>query len=227
MKSIVITCNTIRAEIDLAISNTGYNQPVIFLESGLHNEPPKLQRVIQELLGRIANVDQVILLMGFCGNAVLGLKPKGFRLIIPRADDCITLLLGSEDKRKKIQREKPTYFLSKGWIDMFSNIERTTLDEFMRMERKYGSDRAKRLMASTIKHYKRMGVIDLGSFDIDEMISKANENLPSYMNELPYETINSSLDFIEGLLVGPWDNRDDCIIINDGEEVVFEKLYIK
>ncbi|MCR4435237.1 MAG: DUF1638 domain-containing protein [Clostridiales bacterium] len=223
MKSLIISCRTIKAEVDKVIEETGCNYPVLYVESGLHNEPEKLKSVLGELLFRTSNVEQVLLVMGYCGNSVMGLKPENFRLIIPRADDCITMLLGSSKRRKEVQNEAATYFFSRGWLDYWEDMEKTMFDEIRRTEEKYGKERANRFMRLAFKHYKRMGVIDTGDFDLEKMMVKARQH--AEMMGLNCEVIPGTLNFLRKFLTGPWD--DDFIIINPGETIVPEHLYGK
>ncbi|MFZ7120191.1 MAG: DUF1638 domain-containing protein [Eubacteriaceae bacterium] len=223
MKSIIISCNTIRAEVDLMIGKTGCDYPVIYLESGLHNYPEKLSAVLQENLNRISNVDQVLLVMGYCGNAVVGLKPEGFKLIIPRADDCITMLLGSQNIRKEVQEEKYTYFLSKGWIDMFEDIEKTMVDELERMEKRYGKAKGKKIWKMAFKHYERLGVIDIGEFNLEEMMENAKEK--AELMDLECEVIPGTTKLLEKVLTGPWD-ENKFLIIKSGETVSTKQVLV-
>ena len=67
-----------------------------------HNDPLKLKRIIMQKIdksisdsGRI--YDAVILGFGLCGNAVIGLSCP-VPMVIPRAHDCCTILMGSKEK---------------------------------------------------------------------------------------------------------------------------------
>ncbi|HWR05565.1 DUF1638 domain-containing protein [Sporomusa sp.] len=223
MKSLIITCRTIQAEVDKAIQQTDCRFPVIYLESALHNEPDKLRSVLQEALSRASNVDQVLLVMGYCGNAILGLKPAGFRLVVPRADDCLTMLLGSQQKRTEVQRTMPTYFFSSGWLASWEQMERTTFEEYERTIKRYGKEKADKILRITFKHYKRVGVIDTGEFPLDELMAKAQVHA-DFLN-LKCEAIPGTLGYLKKFLTGPWDN--DFIVIDSGETIVMEQLFGK
>lgn len=211
MKTLIVSCNTIRAELDQTIEKYQSTTPVIYLESGLHLEPDTLRKEMQKTLDRLSNVDQVLLIMGFCGNAVVGLKAGDFRLVIPKADDCLTLLLGSMDRRKEVQREKNTYFLSKGWLDMFEEVEKTMMDEYHRMERRYGKERAERIFRLSYRHYERLGVIDTGTFDLDTMLEQAQAK--AELMQLQVEPLRGTMDFLEAFVTGPWESDPRFILI--------------
>lgn len=214
MKTIILSCNTIRAELDQTLEKFEINNPVVYLESGLHMDPDGLRKEMQKTLDRFSNVDRVLLIMGFCGNAVVGLTSRNFELILPKADDCLTLLLGSMDRRKEVQREKNTYFLSKGWLDMFEEVEKTMMDEYHRMEKRYGKEKAERIFRMSYRHYERLGVIDTGTFDLESMLEEAKSK--AELMQLKIEPLQGTMGFLEAFVNGPWkeDPRFICIAPN-------------
>jgi len=122
---LVIACRTISAELELAMKETGHAYPVRWIDSGLHIDPADLRVRLQEELdetGRSAETDTVLMAFGFCGNAIVGLRPPSFRMILAKADDCITILLGSRETRRDLPESARTYFLTKGWLDSERNI---------------------------------------------------------------------------------------------------------
>jgi len=57
-----------------------------------------------------------------CGNGLNGIRAGQHILLIPRADDCIAILLGSYQVYKQEFQSAPgTYYLSKGWLESGSN----------------------------------------------------------------------------------------------------------
>lgn len=223
MQALIITCHTLKTQIDKVISETGCPYTVLTLELALHNEPEKLRKVLQETLDRISNVDQVLLVMGFCGNAVVGLKPDGFRLVLPKADDCITMLLGSQNKRTEIQRNMPTLFFSRGWLDCWDQIEKIVLGDYERTLKRYGKEKADKILQLTFKHYKRIGLIDTGDFDLEKYFEMAKKYAD--LLKLKCEVIPGTMSYLEKFITGPWGK--DFIIINSGETVILEHLYGK
>ena len=73
-----------------------------FIPMLAHVEPVDLRNLIQEKINTTTNqlgrrYDAIILGFGICGNAVMGLSGQ-IPIIIPRAHDCCTLLMGSKEK---------------------------------------------------------------------------------------------------------------------------------
>ncbi|TVP75808.1 MAG: DUF1638 domain-containing protein, partial [Puniceicoccaceae bacterium] len=62
-------------------------------------------------------IDAIILAYGLCGNGLIGIRAGQCPLILPRAHDCISILLGGIVPHATILKENPaTYFYSPGWI---------------------------------------------------------------------------------------------------------------
>lgn len=218
MSTVIISCQTIKREVLRAISETGVDYPVLLINSGLHNYPDLLRQAIQEQIDKIDNVDTILMALGFCGNGLIGVKSTGARMIIPRADDCITLLLGSYKTRKKIAKEAGTYFLTKGWLDFENNI----LTEYRSCLAKYGRERALRVMKTMLSHYRRLMVIDTGAYHLEEVL-QTTRAFAEKMG-MKHEEVAGSMRFLNKLLLGPWD--EEFIIMEPGRELAFEDMYI-
>ena len=101
MKTVIVACRTLQAEIELAQKNTGTSYSVEYIESGLHERPKKLSAIVQELLDTL-DADRVLLCLGQCGNAMISIKAGAFEMILPKVDDCLSLLLGSTRNKSRI-----------------------------------------------------------------------------------------------------------------------------
>ncbi|MEL7654914.1 MAG: DUF1638 domain-containing protein, partial [Bacillota bacterium] len=216
MNTLVIACNTIADEIKLAMEEVGCSYPVIWIESGLHLQPDLLRIRLQEELDRTTGVDQVLMIFGYCGNSLVGLSPPSFQMIFPDVDDCISLLLGSCDRRKEVSSEMGTYFLTKGWLDNEKNI----WAEYQQTEKKYGKERTERIFKIMLAHYRRLGMIETGAYDLTD-IEETTRHIADVLN-LKYQAIPGTVEYIKKLLTGPWD--DGFVIINAGETVTIDRL---
>ncbi len=217
MDTVIIACRTIADELRVALRETGCTYPVLWIESGLHLRPESLRTRLQEELDHIGNISQALLAFGYCGNALLGLKAGDFRVIFPRVDDCITLMLGSGSRRNAIGRECGTYFLTKGWLD----FERNIWVEYQETVKRHGKEKADRIFKVMLRHYQRLGVIDTGAYDLGSFLERVR-NIGEALALKP-QVIPGTLDYLKKLLTGPWD--EDFIIINPGETVTVEHIY--
>ena len=103
MRTCIISCDVVRRELEQVCAELGCTLPVFWTGSGLHNYPARLCERLQEMIeGEAAAFDRILLATGFCGDSFCGLETRHTELIIPRTDDCISLLLGSAENRRKI-----------------------------------------------------------------------------------------------------------------------------
>lgn len=209
MKTVVIACQTLRDELRLAIKETGVDYPVIYVESGMHNKPELLHKRIQDQIDMIDNVDVILMVFGYCGNSMLGIKSSHCKIVISRIDDCISLLLGSVEVRRRTSQDG-TYYLTKGWLDNELNI----IGEYERCVVRHGEERAMRVMKTMLSNYCRFMLIDTGAYSIESIIPRTQE-FAAKLN-LRHEIIHGSPRLLQKLLLGPWD--DEFIMLEPGQE---------
>lgn len=89
------------------------------IEQGLHERPEHLRQRLQSEIDRAdGQYDRIILAYGLCSNGLSGIRAGRTPLLVPRAHDCITLLLGSRQRyRDYFDRNSGTYWYSAGWIE--------------------------------------------------------------------------------------------------------------
>jgi hypothetical protein len=126
---------------------------ITFTDYGLHRIPSKLNKKLQEIIDGIEQPSLVVLGFGLCGNGLNNIRAGKHILLVPRADDCIALLLGSYAAyRKEFDSSPGTYYLSKGWLESGSN----PLSEYHEYEKRLGSEKAMWVMDQQYQHYKRL-----------------------------------------------------------------------
>ena len=124
----IISCDVFADEMTLlaerVAAETGLGNPpwqtMAFLEMGLHDRPDSLRAEVQALIDAWESetaFSYILLAYGLCGNGLLGLQARSKTLILPRAHDCISILLGGTEPHQAVLKENPgTYFYSPGWI---------------------------------------------------------------------------------------------------------------
>jgi len=198
VSTLIISCKTLERELKAAMEQTGCGYEILWLEAGLHNVPRLLNERIQNLLDQCVDCDTVLLAMSFCGKAVEGLRTGNFRLIVPRCDDCISLLLGSVERRASFLG---SYFLTEGWLKGERNIWR----EYQICLEKYGDRRGKRIFSAVLANYHQLTLIDTECYDriaAEQQARKIAENL-----KLEYTCVPGTLDYLKALLMGDWDSK--------------------
>ena len=98
MSRIIISCGNLLHHLEAAQKkmNTSYN--VVELDTELHSEPERLRRTLFETMEALdPAADTVLLAMGLCGGSVSDI-PLPRNIVIPKVDDCITLLMHTDDR---------------------------------------------------------------------------------------------------------------------------------
>lgn len=212
-KTVIIACNTVIKEMGDLIPQ---EMEAHTLESGLHLNPDKMRNALQAMIDEFTtDTDNIILGYGLCSMGVVGLQASESRLIVPRLDDCIAMFLGSREAYKREMGQAPgTYFLSKGWID--AGI--TLLGELKEMEKRYGRERAERLLKRMIQHYTRLAFIDMGYEDQERYREAAREVAGEL--DLDYQEVKGSTGLLKKIITGPWD--DEFIVAPPGHTITLE-----
>jgi len=120
MRLNVIACEVLRRELYQAAARARHAAEITLLPQGLHdNSDTCRQRLQAEVDAATADVcDAVLLGYGLCNNSLVGVRAGDVPLVVPRAHDCITLLLGSRERYQQLFGEEPgTYWFSSGWIE--------------------------------------------------------------------------------------------------------------
>jgi Protein of unknown function (DUF1638) len=206
LETVILACNTIRNEIEKAVAATGCPHRFVWVESGLHLVTESLRRRLQEELDKISGAQRVLMAFGFCGNAVAGLTSGDYELVIPRVDDCITLLLGSKENRERCCRQGGVYFLTKGWLEGEINIWK----EYQSVLERFGPERTERIYRRMLAHYKFLGLIDTGAYDLPTLLPHVREI--SATLDLELLVLEGTDSYLKEFLLGPW-NDDRFVII--------------
>lgn len=208
VRACVIACKVLEEEIS-RLAPADYR--LCFLDQGLHRSPEQLRLALQEALNAARDCDLVVLGYGYCGGALEGLRALTAPLVVPRVDDCLTLLLGSHAARR--QWGQDAYFLSAGWLAGEGNI----IWEYERCLSRYGEERGSRLMRQLFRHYRRLVFINTGRQG-EEAARGAARELAGKLG-LEFLSCEGRGDYLEELLRGPWEEGEKFVRVPPGGEV--------
>lgn len=168
---VIIACKVFQDLLETLLPDHLASQ-VTFMDYGLHQWPRKLNSAVQEVIDQIEQPSLVILGYGLCGNGLNGIKSGKHILLVPRADDCIAILLGSRSAyRQQFLNSPATYYLTKGWLESGSN----PLQEYQKYAQKYGVEKAIRVMDQQYQHYRRLVLVAHSRRDLEQYRPLAQE----------------------------------------------------
>lgn len=216
MQSVILACQTMKDELQLVMQQLGVTYPVVYLESGLHNSPELLREKVQEQVNTL-KAKTIMMVFGCCGKGLVGIKANKAKLIIPRIDDCVTLLLGSTENRRRISGESSTYFITKGWLDPQGNI----MWSYLEWVERYGEQKALRITKKMLAHYTKFMIINTGAYKIESILPSIQDFCERF--DMCYEVTTGSLRLLYRLLIGPWDS--EFIIVQPGQEIYANDFY--
>ena len=184
------------------------------LDAQLHITPERLKVALREAVAEADKPGATIVLgYGLCSNAVLGLKTEHATLVVPKVDDCIAMLLGSNAAfAEQSLQACGTYYLAKSYIEECDTI----LSEHTALVERRGAERAEKMMRLMLKHYTRVVLIDTGRHDMTPYRERVNEFARRF--DLEVEDVAGTTRIVDALVEGGW--GDDFVVAPPGHELV-------
>ena len=97
-KITILACSSLKDYVEAAQQKVGSNFPVMYLSRVYHRNPTEMRQHILEALQTLKErADVVLVAMGFCGGSWEDVEVP-CTLVIPKIDDCVSLLLQTSDK---------------------------------------------------------------------------------------------------------------------------------
>ena len=175
MRLKLLACKVLQREISLLMAQCENFIDVTYIRQNFHETPQLLNAALQEEIDKLdagddkytcpEPFDAILLGYGLCSNAVTGLKSSRYKLVIPKAHDCITFLLGSREAYDQHFNNNPgTYWYSTGWIENAKLPSKKRLEEIRKEYNEiYGEENAQYLMEmehNWVKDYKTAAFIN-------------------------------------------------------------------
>ena len=203
---------------------------IVMLDQGLHDIGEKgmvaeLQKAIDAV--DIEKYDAILLGYGLCNNGIRGLHAE-IPLVIPRAHDCITLLMGSKERYREYFDNNPgTFYKSSGWVERvkhnLSNPDSTTrqlgMATYQEYVEKYGKENAEYLMETLeggLNHYEQMTYIDTGIVDFKQHIDEEKETASD--RNWKFEKYKGDYNLMLAMVNGDWDSKV-FLVLQPGETI--------
>lgn len=233
MKIKLIACEVFAREVSLAVAQSPKIVDLKLMHFGLHDTPDLLREALQAEIDSTESdtYNAIALGYGLCSRGTANLRAGSISLVIPRAHDCITVLLGSRERYNTEFAQNPgTYYYSAGWIerktgevkqgfvdDKYAAMEQERYREYVE---KYGEDNARFLIEQESQwhsHYTRAALIDTGVGDL-ACYRRFTQEIATGRG-WDYVEMPGGLTLIQRLASGDWDNAD-FLTIPPGKRII-------
>ena len=207
MSRCILSCTSLVEFVRAAqqAKRTAFN--VFTLDRSLHMDPGQMRKAVIDLINSLPDeYDTVLIAMGFCGGVWHGTSFER-TVIIPRVDDCVSLLLHTDDGYHPNLKQDGHLYLYESDPKDFSaltlmhNTNSFTQDlDLKDLSRDF-------LFEMWFHNYRYMDIIDTGLNDCysEDYASAAQDQADQIRAELDY--VPGSILLLEKLVSGNWDEQ--------------------
>jgi hypothetical protein len=230
MRFKLISCEVLFREMCHACAHSPHRVDLEVLPKGLHDlgGKPMAAKIQEAVDGTEKGVYQAILLgYGLCGNGLDGLTARHTRLVLPRAHDCIALLMGSHERYQAYFESNPgTYYRSTGWLERGQGLQQLThrtmgFDESLdALVRQYGEDNGRYLYEEMTRYraqYRKLTFIETGLEAGGEFIAEAAAEARE--KGWSFERLPGDLAWLGRLVDGVWTDAE-FVVAEPGQRIV-------
>ena len=211
----MLACQALKREITVMLEEEGLCYPVYFIPEELHLFPERLNAFLCDFVARLENVDYLLLPMGCCGNGTSGIPSCGTTLVLPKCEDCISLLL-SGDSLADVNRPKYSCFFTDSWLD----YKHSFVGEYEYAVEKYGRKMGDTVMRTMYNNYKYFIYIDSGIGDYETAAARVSPLAKAA--DIEIQKIEASAGVLRKMITLNFD--EDFLLVPPGEKVIFYTL---
>ncbi|MGB9611330.1 MAG: DUF1638 domain-containing protein [Bryobacteraceae bacterium] len=229
MKLRLISCEVLYREMCDAVARSPHLVDAEFLPKGWHDLGGKrMSTLVQERIDAVPRgaYDAIVLGYGLCGNGLDGIEARHTMLVLPRAHDCIALLMGGRQRYQKFFEEHPgTFYRSTGWLERGKGLRQLThatadLDATLEeLVAKYGLENGRYLYEELTRYrqnYQRLVYIETG-LESDRRFEE-EARWEAAENGWEFQKIRGSLELFRRLVNGEW-GGGEFLLVQPGERI--------
>ncbi len=223
-----IVCQVLSREMEFVVPRARHDIDVEVLTMGLHDLGSGMRFHLQDRIdaadGR--GYDAILLGYGLCGRGTEGLRAGSTPLVLPRAHDCIGILMGGHKKYAAYFEDHPgVYYRSPGWIEfqapgqwlqpaqamMKSSLgERRTREELVAQ---YGEENGNYLFdefSAYRRHYSGLTYISTGvpSDENCRTLARAEAEREAW----GFDEVKGSPALLQSMVNGEWDGASFLVV---------------
>jgi hypothetical protein len=230
----LIHCQILTREIEHIVAGSAHAVDLEPLTMGLHDLGAGMSAHLQERIdaAEAGGYDAILLGYALCGRGTEGLRARRTQLVLPRAHDCIGLLMGGRERHLAYFENHPgVYYRSPGWVEFQSPgkllepgwaAANKTLGERRSREdliAQYGEENGNYLFEqfnAYSRHYSGLTYISTGVSSDEACRNQARAEAEK--KGWVFEEVQGSLALIQSLVNGPW-HAADFLVVPPGAQV--------
>lgn len=234
----LIACSVLQREFASLVCRCPNTIDVTTVRQNYHETPAILTKMLQEEIDRIdensdphtndlqrRDIDAIVLGYGLCSNALVGLRSKKYPLVIPRAHDCATLVMGSKEAYQEyFETYKGSYFFTRGWYELgaFSLDDERRIQQLRQlyMEKYQDEETVDELMEleqDMMKNYSYITYVNWA--ELSDEASRHWAKAYAASRNWTYNEMEGSSSLLKDMLWGNWD-PEKFLILQPGETLV-------
>jgi hypothetical protein len=223
----LIACNALLRELCHLVSRSPHVIDLEFNELDAHRHSKSLRDLIQQRIDAAdgGGYDAILLGYGLCGNATVGLRAGATRVVVPRAHDCCTLLLGSRGEFKRHFRDNPSQpFSSTGYSErsvgsFHEGFEKNDQDALYReYVEKYGEENARYIVeAMSAPAHAQNRIVFIETPGTAALGGAARCEARARAEGREFVRLTGSLELLRKLVDAEWDS--DFLVLEPGRKI--------
>lgn len=215
--TVILACTSMLLHVEAAQKKMKTDFPVIEADREYHVDPQSMKQCLRNKLTELPDsVENVLAAIACCGGSWDGIRAER-KIVIPNMDDCITMLLHTDDVQHANLKEKGHMYIRDSDTGKYSI-------KGMKEElcRDYGMEFGTMVFGSYFQNYTNVDIIDTGAYDCysEKFAVQAQENADLIRCILDY--VPGSNRILEKLVSGKWDEQ--FVIFEKGETIGLKKF---
>lgn len=217
MNAVILACSSMARQAAAAQRKMGTDYPMRCVDRRYHAEPKDMRLQLIKALGEIAGeFDTALVAMGFCGGSWESVYAP-VRVVVPRADDCITILLNTDGAPHENLKEPGHIYIRDTDTGRYS-LEglRAAVCE------RYGRDEGLALFGKWFESYTHADIIDTGTYDsrAEDFLAQARRGAEITGCKLRH--VPGGNVVLEKLVSGDW---DDLFAVAEAGETITRGMF--
>lgn len=229
----VIACPVFQRELEVLAAEARIPFTTRLLDMGLHEgSADTLRAALQNAIDEATSdqCDVIALAYGLCNQGIVGLQARALPVVIPRAHDCIGMLLGSTRcYLGQLETQPGTYFQSTGWMEHSPANGETRQQNLSlgpgstvsreELAARYGEENADYLLeqfANFTRHYQRLAFIATPVPHAERWEEESRKIART--RGWAFERLAGDLGWLRRLVCGEW-NDQEFLRLNPGQRV--------